>query len=110
MDREYADQYGRFARWHWWFKGRQQILETVLHRELPGGRALAIASVGCGPPETLLWLKTFAAGGSVLGLDADAHHAALNEEGVGFVVGDLESPPLRASRLDAVLALDILEH
>ena len=127
MQQDYAAEYADLERWHWWFRGRQQILESVLADALgtgggPGdgqraGGGRRLVSVGCGPPAGLEWLVPFAGlGGLVVGLDADpsgalrAGGAAERAPGGGFVVGTLEDPPLRRGSCDAVLALDVIEH
>jgi SAM-dependent methyltransferase len=117
----FAQNYGDFQDWHWWFRGRQEILETVLRRRLPPGERRVIASVGSGPPSGMAWLSPFAgAGGVVVGLDADPSgglRASLSrpEEqrtpgNVRLVLSRLESPAVRPASCDAVLALDVLEH
>lgn len=113
MEGTFVSQYGELVQWHWWFRGRKRIIESTLSQELPGGRSLAIASVGCGPPEGLKWLVPLSGqGGQVVGLDADAGHLNGNGSvpGVEYVVGRLEEAPLPAGSFDLVLALDVLEH
>lgn len=111
MKRDFADQYGNLEQWHWWFHGRQQILETVLRRELPPQTSLRLASVGCGPVEGLAWLLPLAGpSGRVIGLDADVHHGHPAGTGLDFVVATLNAIPLASGSLDVVLALDVLEH
>jgi SAM-dependent methyltransferase len=112
MNDDYAQQYGELQEWHWWFRGRQRILEAVLGRELNGGgRGRRILSVGCGPASGLTWLVPFAgAGGTVVGLDLEPLHARDLPPQVGFVVGSLTAAPFADATFDAVLALDVLEH
>jgi len=106
----FAQQYGGLQGWHWWFRGRRAILETVLRRELPG-EDHRIASLGCGPAEGLLWLQALAgSAGRVVGVDLERNHAGTPAANVSCVVGRLESLPLRPRGFDAVLALDVLEH
>ena len=76
MNPVFAEQYGAFEAWHWWFRGRVRILSTVLRRELGATSPMRIASVGCGPLSGLEWLVPFLApGGRVIGIDADVRHA-----------------------------------
>lgn len=111
MKREFGEQYGNLERWHWWFRGRRRILETVLRRELAERTAVSIASVGCGPAEGLTWLTPLAGpNGRVLGLDANPMHAPPSSLRVEYVVGKLETAPLTSRVFDVVLALDVLEH
>ena len=111
MKQEFAARYGEFERWHWWFRGRRRILESVLRAEIGAGGARRILSVGCGPAEGLDWLRDFASpGGRVIGLDVDVTHATPRPDGVLYVIGRLEAAPLDTGLADAVVALDVLEH
>jgi SAM-dependent methyltransferase len=121
MQADYAAAYGELESWHWWFRGRQRILEAVLRRAfaqttLPGPRS--IVSVGSGPPSGIAWLTPFAGeDGLVIGLDADPS-GALRAAAAGqpaparvqLVAGTMENPPLRRHAAHAVLALDVIEH
>jgi SAM-dependent methyltransferase len=111
MDRDYAARYGSIEQWHWWFRARQRIIADVLRRELPDGRARRLCVVGCGPAEGVIWLREhLAAGGQLIGLDADPIHACVSDAGPTYVVGRLEAAPLASARMDLVLGLDVLEH
>jgi SAM-dependent methyltransferase len=119
MEREYASSYGELEQWHWWFRGRQQILAAVIERAFAHTDPAVprqIVSVGCGPAAGLAWLVPFAgAGGTVVGLDADPSGAlraarAPATDGVKLLIGTMERPPLRPRSVGAVLALDELEH
>jgi len=111
MNRDFGEQYASLESWHWWFRGRQRILETVLRRELVGRTPVSIASIGCGPVEGLMWLMPLAGpNGRILGLDTEPMHALHMRLGVEFVVGKLEAAPFTSRAFDVVLALDVLEH
>jgi SAM-dependent methyltransferase len=123
MKSHFAESYGSLQDWHWWFRGRQQILEAVLHRHLPAPRQgrRVIASVGSGPPSGMTWLAAFAGeGGLVVGVDGDpsgglrASLQSKNEHSapgnVRLLLSRLEQPAIRPGSCDAVLALDVLEH
>jgi SAM-dependent methyltransferase len=126
MRERFAQEYEDLEQWHWWFRGRQRILEAVLKREfrrLPapphrsGPRRLA--TLGCGPASGLEWLVA-AVGeeGIVIGIDSDPTGALRRlssgarscPRGVAFVYGQAEEAPLLPASCDAVLALDVLEH
>jgi SAM-dependent methyltransferase len=111
MKKEFAKQYGDLESWHWWFRGRRRIIETILRRELMNSESRRILSVGCGPAGGLIWLIPFAGRrGKIVGLDIEPGHAQVSSKALGFVVGALEKAPLADASFDAVLALDVLEH
>ncbi|MEO8378953.1 MAG: class I SAM-dependent methyltransferase [Acidobacteriota bacterium] len=111
MKQELARQYANLEEWHWWFRGRTRILETVLRRELPDGGSRRLLSIGCGPATGLAWLLPFAGpDGSVVGLDIEPLHARNLPSGVKFTIGGLPAAPLSDASFDVVLALDVLEH
>jgi 2-polyprenyl-3-methyl-5-hydroxy-6-metoxy-1,4-benzoquinol methylase len=111
MQRAFAERYGDLEQWHWWFRGRQRIVSSVLRRELPQNAQLKVASVGCGPAAGLQWLKAFSGSeGRVVGIDAEAMHAAKLRPGFHYVVGSADAIPLQGSTFDVVLAMDVLEH
>ncbi|HEY2974427.1 MAG TPA: class I SAM-dependent methyltransferase [Pyrinomonadaceae bacterium] len=112
MKKDFAQEYGDLEQWHWWFRGRRKILEFVLREELSDAAvSRRILSVGCGPAPGLKWLSPFAGvEGKVFGLDIEPLHARGVGEGLGFVVGSLETAPLRSASFDVVVALDVLEH
>jgi ubiquinone/menaquinone biosynthesis C-methylase UbiE len=111
MQHDYAKQYGEFQKWHWWFRGRRQIIEAILLSKLNGKTANHLLSVGCGPSEGIEWLLPFTGdNGNVVGLDADQIHGYEGPDRVSFVTGLLQEPPLAEHSFDLVLALDVLEH
>jgi len=111
MKSHFAQKYGDLEQWHWWFRGRKKILQSVLGRELHQSAQRSMLSIGCGPAAGLDWLIPFAGPrGHVVGLDINALHALHRPAGIGFVVGSAEKPPLADASFDVVLALDVLEH
>ena len=111
MKPQFAQKYGDFEQWHWWFRARQRILEALIRRAYNGQRNLSIVTVGCGPAAGLAWLVSLAGPqGRVVGLDSDPSHATELPPGADYVVGKLEERPLAGSAFDLVLALDVLEH
>ncbi len=111
MKQQFAKQYANLEQWHWWFRGRQRILESVLRRELGARCSTSIASVGCGPAEGLQWLEQFISPqGKVVGIDLEPLHARRIPPHIEYAIGKLESAPFASGSFDAVLALDVLEH
>lgn len=111
MDPDFAARYADLANWHWWFRGRERILTSILRRELPPDANRRLLAIGGGPPERLSWLKEFGGPqGHVLDLDVDPIHARKGPHGVHHILGDLLAPPLPAASIDVVLALDVIEH
>lgn len=111
MNRQFAEQYGELQQWHWWFRGRQRILEATLRRKLNGHPCQRIVSVGSGPLEGLRWLTPLTGpDGCVVGLDAEPFYAGSADERLSYVVGRLEAAPFAGGSFDVVMALDVLEH
>lgn len=47
MEKEYYRAYYALERNHWWFKGRQKILETQIIKTFPNRTDLKILNTGC---------------------------------------------------------------
>lgn len=111
MKQQFAKQYTNLEEWHWWFRGRQRILESVLRRKFGSKDSVSIASVGCGPAEGLQWLEKFTGlRGKIVGIDVEPMHARRIAPRIEYVIGSLETAPIADHSFDAVLALDVLEH
>src|SRR5262245_19921805 len=117
MKQQFAKRYANLEEWHWWFRGRQRILESVLRRELGSKNSVSIASVGCGPAEGLQWLEQFIGPGGpggprgkIVGIDVEPIHARRIAPHIEYVIGKLETALISPGSFDAVLALDVLEH
>jgi SAM-dependent methyltransferase len=95
---------------HFWFRARRELVERLLARHLAVPGALVL-DVGCGTGSLLPVLQ--ASGYRPVGLD-------LRPEGIArlrtadptaeVLEGDAERLPFPDGSLDAVLALDVLEH
>src|SRR6266850_6656906 len=111
MNPAFAERYNDFTTWHWWFRGREHILGSVLRRELSDDGSRVIVSLGCGPASWLDWLVPFAGpGGQVVGVDIDSSHSGSLDQRTAFVASPAEQVGLRSGCADVVLALDLLEH
>lgn len=86
--------------WHFWFVSRRELLASLLSRYVARGET--VLDAGCGTGANLEALHA-----SVRKLGIDIHIEALNP---GMLNGDAASLPLRASSVDVLLALDVLEH
>lgn len=90
----------RIEAWHFWFVSRRELVASLLRREMRAGETLL--DVGCATGANLAL-----AGPGVRRLGVDIHIEGLTR---GMLQGDAMSLPLQSSSVDAVLALDVLEH
>jgi SAM-dependent methyltransferase len=100
----------RIEPYHFWFHGRRRLLRSVLRDHLPDGVG-TIADIGCGTGFNLKVWQGF--GDRVLLLDrfpADARTTAHGNVASWIMCGDATLLPLRAGSVDAIVALDVLEH
>jgi len=101
------DEYVRIEDSHWWFRGRQTIIATVLRPYLnPPARIIDIGSGGGAVAQALL------AFGSVTACDIDVRCAAsvARRPGMTFAYGTAEAVPFPAASFDLVTAFDVIEH
>src|SRR5205823_3055904 len=103
MKEEFARQYENLQEWHWWFRGRQRILESVLSHEMKQQPKLRIVSLGSGPGSQLRWLASYARNGFVVGIDTERTHASKQYPSIYSVAGKIEAAPLASQKFDAVL-------
>lgn len=94
---------------HWWWLGRESIIETVIDKHIDTSTKLDIADVGCGFGANISMLRKY---GDVTGLE-------LNEEAVENVrqrwgnsvkTVNWQSPNPLANRFEFMLLADVLEH
>jgi len=110
MDSQLTARYGELESWHWWFRGRQRLVETVLQSEIGPSAATFLTSLGSGPPSGLAWLSQWVRpGGTIVGVDCETYPQS-TLAAIKFIVGSLEATPLESASSDVVLALDVLEH
>ena len=96
-------------RWHFWFAGRQAILNQLWHRHVQG--QCKVLDVGCGTGHTLRELSRL--GHRVVGIDARPEGLrALRREWPNADVVQAVAPhlPLVDETFDVILMLDVLEH
>jgi SAM-dependent methyltransferase len=56
----------------WWFVGMREITASLLDPILAAGQDRRILDAGCGAGINLIWLKRYAGGGLVVGVDLDS--------------------------------------
>jgi SAM-dependent methyltransferase len=101
------DEYVRIEDTHWWFRGRRQIIATVLRPYLrPPARIIDIGSGGGAVAQALMEF------GSVTACDIDVRCAAsvARRPGMTFAYGTAEAIPFADGSFDLVTAFDVLEH
>lgn len=93
---------------HWWFKGRREVIWSLLRRTEPQ-RRLRILDAGCGTGRNLI---EFAPLGEVTGVDTSSEALQFcRRRGLESVQeGRVEALPFDAQSFDLVLATDVLEH
>jgi SAM-dependent methyltransferase len=94
---------------HWFWLGRQKIVQTILEHHIDLSRKLLIADAGCGFGANISFLRQY---GDVVGLE-------MNEEALKTVgekwadsvqLLQWKSPEKLAQRFDLILMTDVLEH
>jgi len=100
----YADEYASVDRNHWWFLGRQAVIQAILRRYVPVGSRLL--DVGCGTGGLTGELARYY---SVEALDPSAQAVAVARSR-GLVARVLETGSALPDGFDLVCAFDVLEH
>ena len=106
------DRLARIAemeRWHFWFMGRQAVVDQMWRKHLAG--TVDVLDVGCGTGHTSRALA--ARGHRVVGLDMRPEGLfALRQAEPDARLIQAEAPhlPFAAGSFDAALLLDVLEH
>src|SRR5437868_7301839 len=101
------DEYVSIEDTHWWFRGRREIIATLLrpHMRSPA-RIIDIGSGGGAVAQALLEF------GSVTACDIDVRCAAsvARRAGMSFAYGTAEAVRFADGSFDLVTAFDVLEH
>jgi SAM-dependent methyltransferase len=95
---------------HFWFQGRRVLVEALLDRRLPGPGRLVL-DLGCGSGSLLDVLER--RGQRVIGIDVRPEglaRARKRHPDALLLRAEADRLPLRDGVLDAVVALDVLEH
>jgi SAM-dependent methyltransferase len=94
---------------HWWWLGRERIIETLIEKHLDTSVKLEIADVGCGFGANISMLRKY---GDVTGLELNAAAIDTVKSRWGDSVQAVrwESPNALAMRFNFMLLADVLEH
>jgi len=94
---------------HWWWLGRERIIETVIEKYLDMSVKLNIADVGCGFGANISMLRKY---GDVTGLELNDEALATVQSRWGSSVQTVRwrSPDSVDARFELMLLADVLEH
>ena len=104
-----SQQLAALQQTHFWFRGRQRLVEVLLRDELREPQR--VLDVGCGAGATSRWLLD--RGHDACGVDsspASLEHAADLVPAASLYRGDADALPFADDSFDGVLLLDLLEH
>ena len=112
MDEELYGELWKNEQVHWWFRGRREIVRSLVMRYArpKTGQALRICELGCGTGGNI---AAWAGAHDVMGVDASVHALKLARRRLGARVrfGRLPSEiPLPPESFDVILMTDVLEH
>jgi len=112
MKKDYAEEYGRLEREHWWFRGRRVILRQLLQSEIDWSEPRDVLEIGVGPGENLYTLYPDDA--RLVGVEPDADNARRADErgAIRVYQGTVERLPeaLENRQFDIIAMFDVLEH
>ena len=110
MDRSIYDAMAAHDSTHWWYRGRREVLGSVIARLVALPPDPAILEIGCGTGHNLEMLGRF---GRVDAVEIDAAARAVAEARLGRAISGAPLPDLTgiaARGYDLVALLDVLEH
>jgi SAM-dependent methyltransferase len=109
MDRSTYDRMRSLQDQHWWFRGRRDILSSLIG-DLALPHPAEVLEAGCGPGGNLTMLRRF---GRVTGLEPDEASRDYASQRMGVrVEGGLlpDGLPFEPESFDLVCAFDVIEH
>ena len=94
----------------WWFVGMREVSAALLDPVLGPERERAILDAGCGTGGNLAWLRRYAGGGEVVGLDlvGDALAYCRGQGHGPLVQASATDLPFADARFDLVTSFDVL--
>ncbi len=94
---------------HWWWLGRERIIETTVEKYIDTSTKLNIADVGCGFGANISMLRQY---GDVTGLELndDAINSVKQRWGDSVKTVNWKSPNSIPMRFNFLLLADVLEH
>lgn len=95
---------------HWWYRGRRQVLEDLIRREVRPPHGARILEIGCGTGHNLAMLAKF---GRVDAIELDEEARTVAEGRLGRAVMASPLPELAGvpdRHYDLIGALDVIEH
>jgi trans-aconitate methyltransferase len=103
----YYDAYRKAQATHWWFRGREVVLQALLEKHVGGLQSSMVVDVGCGPggPTAALFPTH-----PILAVDLDASVLRANTFAHLRAVADVARVPLKPTSARILCAFDILEH
>ena len=109
MKSTFYKEYPCFERYHWWFSGRNQILDKLFSKYLPRHRSQSILDVGSGSGDASRFLDRY---GSVVSVERarEAFDALQKTNGCLRVRGDALHLPFQDESFSVITALDVIEH
>ena len=112
MEEELYHELWQTEQLHWWFRGRREIVRSLVARYAPPkvGHSLQVCELGCGTGGNIAaWANEH----DVVGVDASAHALKFARRRLGSRVRYGRLPheiPLPPESYDVVLMTDVLEH
>lgn len=114
MHKAYYKQYRQLELEHWWLRGREHILKTIIRHKLDyadcdDANCKKILNVGAATGRTSEWLTSF---GDVSSVEYSAECARMAEQftKMPITVASAEDLPYPDHHFDLVTAFDVIEH
>lgn len=110
MNNDLLVKFNRVERKHWWWKGRRELVRSVMKQVK--GKQVCVLDVGCGTGETMSFVKKLNPKAKVWGIDPSPVGVAF-AKGRGHkqvIIAKAEKLPFEKNKFDTVLILDVLEH